>query len=176
MCIAFICLNLFFSIQGSKIEAQVPNRWVHTFEKLLEQDVAYYIKNPQLAANTCNTKFVNNENKISLHITTRIRRCSDYVGSLYGFSFEKYVTLLSRTIDEKTPVGQYKLLSLILITLQFVIIKQYLQLLILFVYIIDVIGDVVRCFKMETFASKNNKVTRKMNLELQDLEYVFLLF
>lgn len=121
--------------QGTKIKAQVPPRWVNYFEKMLEEDLPYYIKNPRLGANTSNTKFVKNDNKINFHIITRLRRAP---GSLYGFSFATFTSILQKTFDEKTPI--------------------------------DVIREVVRCFELEKFASKNNKIMCKMKLELPNVD------
>nr|KAJ0228379.1 hypothetical protein LSAT_V11C100013440 [Lactuca sativa] len=38
---------------------------------------------------------------------------------------------------------------------------------------VDVIGDVVTCFPMETLMNKKNKLSRRVNLSLEDLEYVY---
>ncbi|KAL7588829.1 hypothetical protein Lser_V15G39828 [Lactuca serriola] len=90
--------------EGTKIEAQVPSRWVFRFEKMLAENESYYIENPQVGENTADNKFVNNSNKLHFCPITMVTKSYDFVGPLYGFSFENYQTIIENNIPEKTPV------------------------------------------------------------------------
>ncbi|CAI9294501.1 unnamed protein product [Lactuca saligna] len=90
--------------EGTKIEAQVPSRWVFRFEKMLAENESYYIENPQVGENTADNKFVNNSNKLHFCPITMVTKSNDFVGPLYGFSFENYQTIIGNNILEKTPV------------------------------------------------------------------------
>nr|KAJ0191664.1 hypothetical protein LSAT_V11C800435910 [Lactuca sativa] len=95
-----------FTLKGTKIEAQVPSMWVFRFEKMLAENESYYIENPQVGENTADNKFVNNSNKLHFCPITMVTKSNDFVGPLYGFSFENYQTIIENNIPEKTPVGR----------------------------------------------------------------------
>nr|KAJ0191143.1 hypothetical protein LSAT_V11C800451830 [Lactuca sativa] len=93
--------------EGTKIEAQVPSRWVFRFEKMLAENESYYIENPQVGENTADNKFVINSNKLDFCPITMVTKSNDFVGPLYGFSFENYQKVIENNIPEKTPVDFY---------------------------------------------------------------------
>ena len=79
--------------------------WVFRFEKMLAENESYYIENPQVGENTADNKFVINSNKLHFCPITMVTKSNDFVGPLYGFSFENYQKVIENNIPEKTPVG-----------------------------------------------------------------------
>nr|KAJ0203102.1 hypothetical protein LSAT_V11C500293340 [Lactuca sativa] len=77
--------------------------------------------------------FVDNENKINIYTTTKVTPCNERTGSLYGFSFANFNTILDGSFVENTLV------------------------------------DVVRCFSMEILMNKKNKLSKRVNLSLKNL-------
>ncbi|CAH1421165.1 unnamed protein product [Lactuca virosa] len=88
--------------EGTKIEAQVPSRWVFRFEKMLAENETYYVEN--VGDNTTDNKFVINSNKLHLCLITMVTKSNDFVGPMYGFSFGNYQTIIENNIPEKTLV------------------------------------------------------------------------
>ncbi|CAI9280096.1 unnamed protein product [Lactuca saligna] len=71
---------------------------------MLTENESYYIENPQVGENTADNKFVINSNKLHFCPITMVTKSNDFVGPLYGFSFENYQTIIKNNIPEKTPV------------------------------------------------------------------------
>ncbi|CAI9295834.1 unnamed protein product [Lactuca saligna] len=98
--------------EGTKIEAQVPSRWVFRFEKMLAENESYYIENPQVGENTADNKFVINSNKLHFCPITMVTKSNDFVGPLgrkvsvtlwdeYALQFVDYV---SNNPEEMTAI------------------------------------------------------------------------
>ncbi|KAJ9541776.1 hypothetical protein OSB04_028282 [Centaurea solstitialis] len=90
--------------EGSKIHANVLQKWISKFKKLLHEGAAIFIKNPTIARHVSKYKLIDNTNKLSLYYKTSVTKCLDFNGSLYGFSFAKYQNVISKMVPEHATV------------------------------------------------------------------------
>ncbi|XP_024964810.1 replication protein A 70 kDa DNA-binding subunit E-like [Cynara cardunculus var. scolymus] len=90
--------------QGTKIQANVLQKWVPKFRNLLQEGVAIFIKNPTIARHATKYKLIDNTNKLSLYYKTSVSNCRDFKGSIFGFSFVKFAKHISKSIPTHTAV------------------------------------------------------------------------
>ncbi|KAK9071761.1 hypothetical protein SSX86_008190 [Deinandra increscens subsp. villosa] len=86
--------------EGTKIQAAVARKWVSHFEKLLKEKDTFYMDRPQVEANDLRFKYVDTPYKITIGAETQLKRCSDFAGSAYGFSFVGFDSLINKSIAE----------------------------------------------------------------------------
>ncbi|XP_052622616.1 uncharacterized protein LOC111903767 [Lactuca sativa] len=98
--------------EGTKIEAQVPSRWVFRFEKMLAENESYYIENPQVGENTADNKFVINSNKLHFCPITMVTKSNDFVGplgrkvsvTLWDDYAQQFVDYVSNNPEKRTVI------------------------------------------------------------------------
>ncbi|XP_024978977.1 replication protein A 70 kDa DNA-binding subunit A-like [Cynara cardunculus var. scolymus] len=90
--------------EGTKIQANVLQKWVPKFRNLLQERAAVFIKNPTIAGYATKYQLVDNTNKLNLYYKTSVSNCRDFKGSIFGFSFVKFENIKSKSIPEHTAV------------------------------------------------------------------------
>lgn len=88
------------------MQGNVLKRWIPKFEKLLQENATFLIEKPTLGSNLANYKYVDNPHKLSLHYTTKVTKCKDFTGPVYGFSFTNYQSILDKAIPETLTIGK----------------------------------------------------------------------
>ncbi|KAI3720244.1 hypothetical protein L6452_21157 [Arctium lappa] len=107
--------------EGTKIHANVLQKWVSKFKILLHERAAIFIKNPTIDEHVSKYKLIDNTNKLSLYYKTSVTNCLDFNGSLFGFSFVKYQNVISKMIPEHAAVDE----GLVVVVIQFAVVKIY---------------------------------------------------
>ncbi|XP_024965838.1 uncharacterized protein LOC112506042 [Cynara cardunculus var. scolymus] len=90
--------------QGTKIHANVLQKWVPKFKSLLHEGAAILIKNPTIARHASKYKLIDNSKKLSLYYKTSVTNCRDFKGSMFGFSLVKFANVISKIIPEHTAI------------------------------------------------------------------------
>ncbi|KAI3515502.1 hypothetical protein L1887_14400 [Cichorium endivia] len=80
-----------YSIEMILIDKQacVPRRCIPKFEKILKENVAFYMENSSLGMQVSLNKLVENENKLELQFKTKVTRCADF-RDVIGYVFRCY--------------------------------------------------------------------------------------
>ncbi|MFS7991939.1 putative nucleic acid-binding protein [Helianthus anomalus] len=127
---------------GNKVQCNVLYKNYGNFSHLLHENQCIFIDNPTFDENKAKYKYVINAHKVSLNQNTTIRRCNNFAGSRYGFSFAAFQAVLERTID--------------------------------LTHTIDIIGMIDGIHKMVVETLANGKLSKRINLKLQDLNGHYL--
>ncbi|GJS08334.1 hypothetical protein Tco_0365130 [Tanacetum coccineum] len=86
--------------EGNKIQATVKNTCVKNHEKSLGQDMCLYISEFGVTDNDAKDTFVvKHPYKINFYRTTRVKKCDDFSGPVYGFNFKPFTDLLQEKKD-----------------------------------------------------------------------------
>lgn len=90
--------------EGNKIQGNVLRKWFARFQPVLQEGQAFYVLNPTMCENRSKLKFGRGQDKISFYHDTRIHRCTDFTGSIYGFSFADYYDILSTNLPQNISI------------------------------------------------------------------------
>ncbi|KAK9049607.1 hypothetical protein SSX86_031424 [Deinandra increscens subsp. villosa] len=80
--------------EGNKMQASVFKKCVVHFEKILAERACFFVDCPLVAANDSKYRYLDGPYKLIFGDRTRLRRCVDFSGSLYGFSFVSFAPIL----------------------------------------------------------------------------------
>ncbi|GKC26564.1 nucleic acid-binding, OB-fold, replication protein A, OB domain protein [Tanacetum coccineum] len=95
--------------EGNKIQATVKNTCVKNHEKSLGQDMCLYISEFGVTDNDEKDTFVvKHPYKINFYRTTRVKKCDDFSGPVYGFNFKPFTDLLQEKKDSTFAYGRKK--------------------------------------------------------------------
>nr|KAJ0202892.1 hypothetical protein LSAT_V11C500292610 [Lactuca sativa] len=92
--------------EGRKIHASYVKKWFPKFKRYLKQDSSIYVKKPNVAPNTLNFKFVDPERKLNFYHDTTVKECENFSGSVHGFDFVNFNTIVSNNILESNSFGR----------------------------------------------------------------------
>ncbi|XP_076905358.1 replication protein A 70 kDa DNA-binding subunit B-like [Bidens hawaiensis] len=93
--------------EGTKMQASVFKTYFPKFEEHLRENECYFIFRPTLADNDTKIKHVDNGQKISFRWQTDLKKCTTFKGSMHGFEFTNFGSIL------KDPLPQYTRLNII---------------------------------------------------------------
>ncbi|KAK9078784.1 hypothetical protein SSX86_002842 [Deinandra increscens subsp. villosa] len=86
--------------EGAKIQGSVFKKWVFRFEKLLRENADFYVHQPEVTLNTSNYNYLSSPNKLTYGCETRLVKCADFKGALFGFCFVGFQQLLDREVPD----------------------------------------------------------------------------
>nr|GEU96678.1 uncharacterized protein [Tanacetum cinerariifolium] len=93
--------------EGNKIQETVKNTCVKNHEKSLGQDMCLYISEFGVTNNDAKDTFVvKHPYKINFYRTTRVKKCDDFSGPVYGFNFKPFTDLLQERQDSTFAYGE----------------------------------------------------------------------
>nr|KAJ0213093.1 hypothetical protein LSAT_V11C400206130 [Lactuca sativa] len=92
---------IFMDEQGNKIQGYVPKNYIYMYTKVLKEGDAFFIKSPNLAKmDKGKFQLTDQIQKLTLN-----RRCVDFSGSVNGFAFVDYQTIITGTYLENMSLG-----------------------------------------------------------------------
>ncbi|CAI9276530.1 unnamed protein product [Lactuca saligna] len=82
--------------QGTKIQATVWKKFLYRFKNIFKDGSAFYITSPSFASQKPDSfKITPQDQKLTFVQQTVVKECAEFSGSIFGFSFVDYQTVLS---------------------------------------------------------------------------------
>nr|KAJ0212191.1 hypothetical protein LSAT_V11C400157660 [Lactuca sativa] len=84
-------------LRGNKIQGYVHKAYIYKFKQLLKEGEAFIIKSPNLAKIF---QLTNQLQKLTLNLDNTVTPCDNFSGSVNGFDFIEYRTIINGTVLE----------------------------------------------------------------------------
>ncbi|KAL4555264.1 hypothetical protein LXL04_037879 [Taraxacum kok-saghyz] len=91
--------------EGGKIQCNVEAAFIPRLGKLLEEYATVFIDRPTIGLNVENLKNVDDEHRLYFYYTTKVTKCTDFIGSVHSFSFAPFHDLIGNTMPKDTTFG-----------------------------------------------------------------------